>query len=56
MKLLFILDPLAHLKTYKAVSYTHLDVYKRQVYVTSQTQLDDIYRVISGHPLVKFAI
>lgn len=26
------------------------------VYVTSQTQLDDIYRVISGHPLVKFAI
>ena len=46
MKLLFILDPLAHLKTYKdtslaimreaanrghtPVSYTHLDVYKRQ--------------------------
>jgi putative lipoic acid-binding regulatory protein len=26
------------------------------VYVTSQDQLDDIYRVLSAHPLVKFAL
>lgn len=26
------------------------------VYVESQAQLDDIYRVLSSHPLVKFAL
>lgn len=26
------------------------------VYVTSQAQLDDVYRLISAHPLVKFAL
>lgn len=26
------------------------------VYVTSQDQLDDIYRLLSAHPLVKFAL
>lgn len=26
------------------------------VHVTSQAQLDDIYRLISAHPLVKFAL
>jgi len=26
------------------------------VYVSSQDQLDDIYRVLSAHPLVKFAL
>jgi len=26
------------------------------VHVTSQTQLDDIYRLLSAHPLVKFAL
>jgi hypothetical protein len=26
------------------------------VYVISQDQLDDIYRVLSAHPLVKFAL
>lgn len=26
------------------------------VYVTSQVQLDDVYRVLSAHPLVKFAL
>lgn len=26
------------------------------VYVTSQEQLDDIYRLLSAHPLVKFAL
>jgi putative lipoic acid-binding regulatory protein len=26
------------------------------VYVESQVQLDDIYRLISAHPLVKFAL
>lgn len=26
------------------------------VYVTSQAQLDDIYRLLSAHPLVKFAL
>jgi len=25
-------------------------------HVTSQTQLDDIYRLLSAHPLVKFAL
>jgi putative lipoic acid-binding regulatory protein len=26
------------------------------VYVTSQEQLDDIYRLISAHPMVKFSL
>lgn len=26
------------------------------VYVTSQAQLDDIYRLLSAHPLVKYAL
>lgn len=26
------------------------------VYVTSQDQLDDVYRLLSAHPLVKFAL
>lgn len=26
------------------------------VYVISQTQLDDIYRLLSAHPLVKFSL
>jgi putative lipoic acid-binding regulatory protein len=26
------------------------------VYVSSQDQLDDIYRLLSAHPLVKFAL
>lgn len=26
------------------------------VYVNSQVELDDIYRIISAHPLVKFAL
>ncbi len=26
------------------------------VYVVSQSQLDDIYRLLSAHPLVKFAL
>ncbi|NOT16126.1 MAG: DUF493 domain-containing protein [Methylotenera sp.] len=26
------------------------------VYVTSQAQLDDIYRILTAHPLVKFAL
>ena len=26
------------------------------VYVVSQAQLDDVYRLISAHPLVKFAL
>ncbi len=26
------------------------------VYVTSQAQLDDVYRLLSAHPLVKYAL
>ncbi len=26
------------------------------VYVTSQAQLDDVYRMLSAHPLVKYAL
>jgi len=26
------------------------------VYVTSQAQLDDVYRLLTAHPLVKFAL
>ena len=46
-----ILSLYARGMTVRAVSYTHLDVYKRQVYVSAFRAVDELARDADGQPL-----